>query len=514
MKLVTHRPEVLTDGDMQKIHDAAIRVVRRVPLTCHATDEFYAYLREFGCDIDGDQVTFPAAVVDKVVGRIEEHRAANQAAHQEPRQSQREAVAGVDYGGQAMSPAVEAPSRLSYSASGQGFYCCDPATDQVRLATRQDLAELSRVVDAIPALGRAHPTYIPQDVPRATAELHAFATVVLNSSRPYPVSVYSAELVEAFFDIEVVARGGDAESVRKKRTFFCKLWFNTPFMITEENVRIAMKARELFGQPIQMGLMPVAGSATPVTIAGCMVHQTAETMVCNIITLAVDGELTGYLSGALSTDMRTGASTQSGPEVDLLQLASAQMAEFCFGGRATVSRGPTTMAKRPGVQSMMEKSIATLFAVLSGTRSFGSLATLGTADIGSAVQLMLDVEMMQYFQRLLDGVEVDEERLAEEVICEVAPSGARFMEHEHTLRHFREELFSPDLADRQVAAAWFEGNSEGMLDRARARATQLIATAPNRCPSSDADRREIQRILDAADRQVAQSATSVPTQTG
>jgi len=501
MKLITYRPEVLTYRDMQKIYDAAIRVVRRVPLTCHATDEFYGYLRAFGCEIGGDQITFPAVVVDEVVARIGEQRAANQAAHREPRQDQQEVVAGVDYGGQAMAPVTEAPSTLSYSASGQGFYCCDAAADRVRLATRQDLADLSRVVDAIPDLGRAHPTYIPQDVPRATAELHAFATIALNSSQPYPVSVYTADFIEQFFDIEVIARGGDAESVRKKRTFFCKLWFNTPFMITEENVRIAMKARELFEQPIQMGLMPVAGSATPVTIAGCMVHQTAESIVCNIISLAVDGELTGYLSGALSTDMRTGASTQSGPEVDLLQLASAQMAEFCFGGRATVARGPTTMAKRPGVQSMMEKSISTLFAILSGTRSFGSLATLGTADIGSIVQLMLDVEMMQYFQRLLDGVEVDEERLAEEVICEVAPNGARFMEHEHTLKYFKEELFSPDLADRQVAAAWFEDSPEGMLDRARSKATELIATAPNRCPLADADRREIQRILDAADRQ-------------
>jgi trimethylamine--corrinoid protein Co-methyltransferase len=161
------------------------------------------------------------------------------------------------------------------------------------------------------------------------------------------------------------------------------------------------------------------------------------------------------------------------------------------------------MAKRPGVQSMMEKSISTLFAILSDTRSFGSLGTLGTADIGSVVQLMLDVEMMQYFQRLLDGVEVDEERLAEEVICEVTPRGARFMEHEHTLKYFKEELFSPDLADRQVAAAWFDANPEGMLDRARARATQLMATAPNRCPLSDGDKAEIQRILDAADRQAA-----------
>ena len=90
MKLVTRRPEVLTGQDMQKIYDAAIRVVRRVPLTCHATGEFYSYLRQFGCEIDGDQITFPTDVVDKAIARIEEQRASNQEAHQGPLKGQQE----------------------------------------------------------------------------------------------------------------------------------------------------------------------------------------------------------------------------------------------------------------------------------------------------------------------------------------------------------------------------------------------------------------------------------------
>lgn len=505
MRLITHRPDVLAPQDMQRILDAAIRVVRRVPLRCQGTDEFNDHLTAFGCHVDGDAITFPDVVVDRVVDRIQAQRDQNLASRARPVRLGAERISGVDQDGQALVPTADMSSVLSYAASGQGLHCCDVETDRIRLATCQDLADLSRVVDAMPNLERSHPTFIPQDVPRATGELHAFATIILNSSQPYRVSVYSERLIEHFFEIEVIARQGDVEAVRRSPSFACKMWFNTPFMLTQENVRIAMKARELFGQPIQPGLMPVAGSATPATIAGCMVHQTAETIVFNILTLAVDDRLAGYLSGALSTDMRTGSATQSGPDVDLLQLASTQMAEFCFGGTATVGRGPTTMAKRPGTQAMMEKSIATLFAIMCGTRSFGSLATLGMADIGSLVQLMLDVEMMEYFQRLLDGVEIDEERLAEEVICEVSPTGARFMEHPHTLKYFKDELFSPALADRQVAAAWFDGQQQGMLDRARAKAQRLVASAENRCPLSAAAQSEIRQILAAADRQMDQA---------
>ncbi|MBI2302269.1 MAG: trimethylamine methyltransferase family protein [Armatimonadetes bacterium] len=475
MKLVCHRPTLLSPDERQHIYAAAVRVVRRVPLRCQATDEFLAPLADYGCRIDGERVWFPDDVVDRVVALIAEHKAAN------PPQ-----------------PAESIPAQLDYSASGQGLYCCDLETDLLRPATVRDLAGLSRVVDAIPGLGRAHPTFIPTDVPRGTAELHAFATIILHSSRPYRVSVYSARHLERFYELDVIARGGDEAAVLRSPTFACKLWFNSPFMITRENIEVAMQGRALYGWPLEISIMPVAGASTPVTLAGCLVHQTAESIVCNLLTLAIDGRLTGYRAGALTTDMRDGGFTQSGPDVDLVQLGSTEMADFCFGGSHSVSRGPTTTAKVPGAQSMMEKSIATLFAILGGTRSFGSLAVLATADVGSLTQLMLDVEMMEYFQRLLDGVAVDEDRLAEEVIAEVSPTGARFMEHEHTARYHREELYSPALADRRVAGAWI-GDPVEMVERARAMARRLVDTAENRCRLSDTDRAQVRRIVAEAD---------------
>ncbi|NUP99814.1 MAG: trimethylamine methyltransferase family protein [Armatimonadetes bacterium] len=485
MTLRTRRPAILSQVDQRRILEAAVRVVKRVPLRCQGTPEFLDHLTAAGYQVDGELITFPGHLVDELVDRMAAHKAAANA-----------------------HPPAELPSRLEYSTSGQGLYCCDLETDLLRLATVQDLADLSRVVEAIPGLGRAHPTFIPQDVPKANGDLHAFATIILNSSRPYRVSVYSPQQVERFFEVEVIARGGDREAVRRRPTFACKLWFNSPFMITRDNVEVAMKARALFGQPLEISIMPVAGSSTPVTMAGCLVHQTAESMVCNLLTLAVDNRLSGYRCGALATDMRSGVFTQSGPDVDLLQLASAEMSEYCFGGQVTVSRGPTTTAKVPGAQSMMEKSLATLLAVLSGTRSFGSLAVLAVADVGSLVQLMLDIELMEYLQRLLDGLAVDEERLAEEVIATVSPTGARFMEHEHTLRHFRAELFSPQLADRRVAGAWI-GDPLEMVERARSRARELVRTAPNRCPLSEADRRAIAQIVAEADREALLERTSV-----
>jgi len=101
--------------------------------------------------------------------------------------------------------------------------------------------------------------------------------------------------------------------------------------------------------------------------------------------------------------------------------------------------------------------------------------------------------------RALDSRPPD--RIAEGVICEVAHRGAYFLEHEHPLRHFRQEQWLPGLLDRWVVSGW-ANDPRTMLDNARDKALRLIREAPNRCPLSGGKRQEPQKILDTADREM------------
>jgi trimethylamine--corrinoid protein Co-methyltransferase len=160
------------------------------------------------------------------------------------------------------------------------------------------------------------------------------------------------------------------------------------------------------------------------------------------------------------------------------------------------------MAKAPGPQAILEKMGNGLIGVLTGARTYSAVGMLASTDIGSFVQLMIDLEITSYFQRLLDGIQVTPETIAEEVIAEVAPTGARYLEHDHTLKHFRHELWLPELADRRMAAAW-RAHPTTMLDNARAKAKRLMETAVNRCPLDERQISEIQSILSTADREIA-----------
>ncbi|MHB8997539.1 MAG: trimethylamine methyltransferase family protein [Armatimonadota bacterium] len=471
MKLTTRCMSVFSDDEMERIWNAALRVWAEVPLRAQGTDEFMQLVRDYGCEIDGERITFPQRVRDDVLGRIDEARRQNGPAR----------------------PAEVANDHLDYSVSGQAFYCFDLEAETLRQATTQDQVQWSWICDMFPGLGRSHPTFIPQDVPASYCDLHTFGTIILNSKRPHRVSVYNADLLEHFMQLQAVC-DGSLEAVKANPTFAAKCWVNTPFMITRENIEVGMKARELLGQPLQLSTMPVAGVATPVTLAGSTVQTIAEVLALNCLSMAVDGRLCGNVAGPLAFDMRTGIHTQVGPDVELVGLAGRQMGAYVFGGEFTGIGGPTTTAQTPGAQSVMEKALSTMFAICSGLRSFGSLGILATADVGSVVQLMLDLELMKHFERLLQGVEVDEERLAEEVIKEVAPRGAYYLNHDHTAKFFRSELYMYELVDRRVPMAWLT-DPANLLDNARAKAKRIAAEAHNQCPLTDDQKRQVQSIL-------------------
>ncbi len=458
--------------DIEQIVNAGIRILRSVPWTIDGTDEFMDYLRNFGCRVDGKKIRITDKVVDKTLERIPMKGASSY----EP---------------------CPAPRAVSYSTSGQALWCCDPRTDELRAATKKDLADLCRVINSFDGLERSHPTFIPQDAPVRTRELHALITIILNSDRPYRVSAYSPEIVKYFVEALTVYYGTREQAINNL-LLPCKIWVNTPFMISRECIEAAMELRRLTGAPLVYGSMPVAGIATPVTAAGALALITAEVLGINAISLATDDRLCGWVAGPLSFDMKTGVHNQWGPETILIGTACRHIASYLFGGVPDLFATTSTAAKVPGAQSMTERSFGVGMAFLAGIRSFGGLTTLAFSDVGSAVQLMLDMELMYAVEKLAAGFDVDEEQLAEDVIKEIAPQGAQFLDCEHTFAHFRDAQWFPELFDRRVTGA-YALEPRTMLDRARQKALHLIDTAPNLCPLNDAQQKELERILVAAD---------------
>ena len=343
---------------------------------------------------------------------------------------------------------------------------------------------------------RTHPTFIPTDVARGAVDFHTFATIILHSRRPHRVSVYSARMVPLFVEACRLVQGS-LEAVRRDPVFAAKCWVNSPFMITRENVEIAMEARRLLRTPFTFGHMPVAGAAGPITVAGSLVQNTAESLALNAMSLALEDRTQGITGSAAIIDMKDLAHRQSGPDLALHMLAGSEMHAYLFGGRPRIGiSGVAACTVTP--QAVYEKGLSAAFNIAAGQRQLG-IGCLAFSDVGSPVQLLLDWEMGRHFQHLFREVGADRERAGLEAILETVPRGAFFLESEHTARFFREACWLPEFLDHRVPLAWVRDPSD-MIERARQRARELSATAENQCPLAEETRRQVRELMKEAER--------------
>jgi trimethylamine--corrinoid protein Co-methyltransferase len=94
----------------------------------------------------------------------------------------------------------------------------------------------------------------------------------------------------------------------------------------------------------------------------------------------------------------------------------------------------------------------------------------GMLDSGNSIsyeQFVIDDEILGMVYRILNGVDVDANRLAVEVIERVGPGG-NYVTEEHTVEHMYDQFFYPTLLVRQNLDAWEKHESLTPLTRARA----------------------------------------------
>lgn len=464
----------MDEDDLQAIVETGVRILRRVPMTIDGTDEFFDHLRAFGCTIDGDKVWCPDAVIDVVLDRAA--------------QAKRDAPP--------FDPADRPP--MQGATSGQAMTIVDSDTGAWRPAMTEDLATFSRVVDAV-GLDRMHPTFLPQDAPLATRELHAFATIVLNSALPHRVSMYSHPMLPSYLNIlETVCddRAAAIELAWKLRP--ASIFVITPMAISRENVDIGMAWRRLTGQPLRLFSMPGPGMSTPITPAGSLALTTAECLACNAITLAVDDQVLGWSVGPVVFDMKSTAPTVWGPEYMVARAGGLLMAEHLFGAPPVGAIMGGGAAAAPGAQSAMERALEMAVNFMAGARLQSGLSGLATMDAASTVQLMIDVELLSFFQHAHQGFTIDPEQLAEQLSIDLAANGAVFFDTDHTLDHYGETFWPAQLVNRSALGGWRQ-NPTDMIESARQRAIDLERNAENQCPLPADQRRDIERILDEAD---------------
>ncbi len=467
----------LDNREMDSIHQAAIQILDEVGMRIDS-EEALNYLENYGCRVDYDNwiARFPADLVRTAVDRM------------------RQAYADPDRIPQRMSVRYSEIyfSTRSYRihpdfTTNTGGFCVFiyDLEGRRRPATLEDVRACIRLADALENIDFMGLPVSAQDIPAPMRPVVMAAELVKQTRKLGGIETFDRLDVEFITRIAEIA-AGSPEALRRNPILVGYAEARSPLCLDRNMAEILIDYVKK-GLPQSLDTMPNGGMTAPITTAGVLALGMAETLGGLILGYAVDPNAVMSVDICVSkADMRSGLYTYASPERMPLLAAAVQMINEYYGCPSGTHGGKTD-ACYPGLQAGMEKIMSMLFPLLAGSVGIGTMGHLENAVTFSPQQLVIDNEIAGAVRHMLQGFEVTPETLAVDVIKQIGPNGT-FLDHEHTLRHLRKELFPSKMFDRLNWAAALDQPLRGIEDRAKVIAAELIRMETHPPLDSDQER--------------------------
>jgi trimethylamine--corrinoid protein Co-methyltransferase len=133
-------------------------------------------------------------------------------------------------------------------------------------------------------------------------------------------------------------------------------------------------------------------------------------------------------------------------------------------------------AKAPDADAASESMMTMLLNGLAGMTLNQSLGTLSFGQYGSQEMVVICDEQVHMVKRILEGINFSDETLALDVIRAVG-HGGDYLSQDHTVMHFRKELFFPKLFRRQTLEEWIAAGGKVAHQVAHERVEQILSQA-------------------------------------
>jgi trimethylamine--corrinoid protein Co-methyltransferase len=230
--------------------------------------------------------------------------------------------------------------------------------------------------------------------------------------------------------------------------------------------------------PVEFSSCPMAMSTSPCTVAGTLTQFLAEILSGKVLAYGVNPDAPVLIGGAPAiSDPSTLGFCAGSPEFGLINAAAAQIGRML--GFPMVVSGGYTEDKLQGAQAGYETALTWLFSALTGVDILHGLDMFDSGLAVSAESTVIGNEMAGMVKRMVEGIRVSGETIGLDVIRRVGPGG-EYVTDDHTLRHFRNELFFPAVGDRRNRTAWLRAGGIDTAERAWNTAQKIWAEHPPR----------------------------------
>lgn len=474
------RYRLLTREQIRDIHLASLELLETVGMQV-LHEEAVAILRAGGCGVrDGNIVLMPNRLVEESI---------------------RSAPSRITIHDRLGAPAMRLQGRNIHFGLGTDLVRTrDLETGEVRPSRLQDVANAARVADYCGNVDFVASFALAGDVPTNSMYVECARVMMENSTKPIFFTAGGAADLAVIAEMAAAVAGGE-EALRRRPFLIHYSEPTAPLRLsggaTDKLLYCADK-----GIPICFTPGDLMGASAPVTLAGGIVQANAEALGSIVLhQLRRQGApiISGMALGPM--DMRTTVFAYGSPEWRLTNSAFADLYHYYdLPMWSTVGSDANCLDE----QAAMEHALGALLAAMDGAHLIHDVGYLGQGLVGDPAAIVMCDEIIGFVKRFLRGFDLTPETMALDLIARVGPGG-NYLAEEHTVRHFRRELWQPSYANRDAPDIWAAKGGRRYGETVRLKALEVLATHRPQ-PLPEPVLQEVRRIASEAGERLAAGA--------
>jgi len=385
-------------------------------------------------------------------------------------------------------------NQIYFGAGSDTPFTIDPYTGERRRATYQDVKNFARLAQALPNLDFHMSLGIVQDTAVGTYDRWQYLAMLEGTNKPINITAVDLDGLNDQLEMAYIRLGGK-EEWKKGPCFSLYIEPVSPLSHSEEVVQKLLFASD-HDIPFVYTPCPLAGATSPTTLAGTAVQALTESLFGIVLSQLRKPGAHLIIGGLMSNmDMLTTVYCYGSPEMALLSAAYTDITKWL--GVPMYETAGCSDAKLFDEQAAMEATFNIATAALVGGNMIHDVGYLEQGLTSSMAQMVASDEIIDMVKRILRGIPVTDETKALDVIDQVGPGG-HYLDHDHTYRRFRTEIWRPKMIDRQNWENWTAAGSKRYGERVRERVIEILKTETE--PLLDETMyKELHRICELAD---------------
>ncbi|WP_135506425.1 trimethylamine methyltransferase family protein [Roseovarius aestuariivivens] len=453
---ISGRYAPLTETEIEAIYSTALRLLAELGLG-DVPPRLMGDLCAAGAEDRGDgRVRLPPALVETAIDTAAKRFVLH---GRDPDRS-------IEIGGRA----------VYFGTGGAAVQTLDLETGRYRPSTLADLHDFTRLQDTLENVSWFTRCCIATDVPdMVDLDVNTAYALIANTTKPVATAFTLADHVAPIVQMLDIAAGGDGAFAQRP---FLKAHISpviSPMRFGADAVDVvyACLAHNI---PVSCITAAQSGATAPATLAGFLAQSLAETLASLVMVNAIKpGHPMVFSNWPLVIDLRTGAFAGGGGEIAVMNAASAQISNWL--GLPSGVAAAMTDAKAVDAQYGVEKGLTALAAGLAGGNLIYESSGMTASLLGVSFEaFVLDNDMHAAIYRMLRGIEVSEDTLGFEAICEAVLGEGHFLGAAQTYAAMERDYVYSTLADRDAPVTWHEKGAPDIRAAARTQAREILDT--------------------------------------